>query len=507
MADAIPKLTSATDATETRYAPLSWMAVVALTVGVVYVLALLILGITAYLQGKPLVTELLLAIPVGGILLAFAARRSIRNSEGATTGYEYANAGWWLCLIAGLCYGAYWLAIDWSIRSDAERQMKGWTETLMQADPNDPNDPKLKEAFIKTIELERQNSEQVNNPRIFEAEFSAGMNVFRNTNLLLMAARNRDSVRVNPKLGSWNQNDQILECQMSGTLTCAEGEFELMVPMRSTATGSSRRWQITGKPTYLREDDFHRPIGPRTEYGWMVERIQYSAIQKTGEFLLTVMNQQPRQQTLFSALPFPPVGLGQSLALEAYVRQPPTLPTDVPEKALLSALGRFQLTGAAGLLWGTPTDPGNEFFGREDGKPMSADELKVLRSVWDPQAYNPSRLVPAGWRNANDPLRNPVVTVEPDKLTIKVPVEMKPYAGEFLSSPTSFTVGKLVLVCDDPATLKEFNDARAAAVSSGRSLSDRPPEPLIQRQFPLRVIRLESNLPKLTPPARDQGPG
>jgi hypothetical protein len=500
MADATPRLSSATDASEVRYAPLSWLAVCALVTGVVYLFALVLLGFISFRQGKPLVSVPLLVLPAIGILLAFAARRSIRTSEGARTGDNYANLGWWMCVIGGLCYGAYWFAVDWSMRSEAERQMKRWAETLISADPSNPNDPKLREAFNQTIQLERWNSEEVTNDRIFQVQYGAGMNIFRHTNLLVLAARNRESAKITRTglaMSEDKENEQIH--LVAGILSCDEGDFPIEVRFRSVVTERSRQWQVIGEPVYIRQDQYYRPIGDRTRYGWLMERLQFVAHEQTAEFAFTLGNQQARQQPLNSPFPFPPVAFGQALAIETFVKN--GLAHDTPEKILLSALHRAQLAGPAAVIRPGGTDPGEDFFAREDGKPMSAEDRKTLMTVWDPPVYDPARFMPAGMRNANDPIRNSVIVVEPNRITVKVPVELKPYGGEFLTSPSAFSIGKLVMVCDDPAAIKEFNDARSAP----RSLSNRVPEDLVNKRFPLRVIRLESNLPKLTPPAPKGG--
>lgn len=496
MADATPRLSSATDATGVLYAPLSWMAVCGMVTGVVFVVALLVLGFASYYLGKPLLSPVLLALPVLGVLLAFAARRSIHTSEGARTGLGYANCGWWLCVIGGLCYFAYWFATDWSIRTDAERQMKTWADKLISADPNSTDDPALREAFRLIIPIDRQNSPQVTDSKIFQAQFAGQLNTFRHTNLLLIASRNRDSVRIEPLgLRDWKQGDEGMMCEVGGLMTCAEGDFPLTVRLRSVVTERSRQWQVAGDPVYIPQDQFQRPLGARTRYGWMMERLQFVAHEMSAEFALTLMNQQTRQQQLYSPYPFPPISLGQSLVVETYMNR--SLARDMPEKVLLSTLGRFQVAGAIAVVRPTKTDLGDDFFAREDGKPMTAEDRKILATVWDPPVYDPGRFMPAGWRNTTDPIRNSVIIVEPNRILVKVPVELKPYGGEFLTSPSAYTVGKLVFVCDDPTAVKEFNDARSAP----RAVSPEYPEDLRNKPIPLRVIRIESNLLKMIPPA------
>jgi hypothetical protein len=500
MADVTPKLSSATDASEVRYAPLSWLAVGSLVMGGLFVLTFAILGFISYQQSKPLLNAPLLAIPIIGLLLAFAARRSIRQSEGARTGLQYANIGWWLCVIGGLCYGAYLFGTDWTIRTDAERQMKTWAEKFATIDPNKTDDPVLRDVFIQTVEIERKNSRQVTDPSIFQATFGAPLNTFRHSNLVMLTTRNRDSVQIVPQgLRYWEQQEQDIKCTVAGVLSCAEGDFPLEVQLRSAVSEQSRQWQVTGQPVYIPQDQSGRPFGARTRYGWLIDRLQGDAKELTQEFALTLMNQQPRQTQFNSAYPFPPLSLGQALATETYIDK--KLPRDIAEKILVSSLGRFQLAGPTALIWPSRADLPEDFFGREDGKPLSADDRKVLSTIWNPTYFNPMRLVPAGWINTGDPIRSVVIGIEANKLTVKVPIEMKPAGGDFLSNPALYTLGKLVFVCDDPATLTEFNQARTAP----RQLISEPPGDLREKRFPLRVVRVESNMMKASPPAPKPG--
>src|SRR5690348_16118686 len=110
------------------YVPVSWMAVAAFAVASLFVAILLAFGIAAFLAKKPLVQAELLALPAVGVVLCFAARRVIRNSEGTRTGENLANTAWWICVIAGLGYAAYLLAIDFAIRRDAKAELERWVE-------------------------------------------------------------------------------------------------------------------------------------------------------------------------------------------------------------------------------------------------------------------------------------------------------------------------------------------------------------------------------------------
>src|SRR5262245_39841596 len=118
MADATPAPALASTADTVPYVPVSWMAVAAITVAGLFVIVLVLLAFSALLANNPRVQPELLALRALGIVLGFAARRVIRNSEGTRTGENLANMAWWISLVAGLGYAAYLLAIDYSVRRD-----------------------------------------------------------------------------------------------------------------------------------------------------------------------------------------------------------------------------------------------------------------------------------------------------------------------------------------------------------------------------------------------------
>ena len=127
-----PALASTADSIP--YVPVSWMAVAAFTVASLFVAVLLALGVSAFLAKKPLIQDELLALPAVGIVLSFAARRVIRNSEGTRTGERLANSAWWICVIAGLGYAAYLAAIAYSIRRDAKSELEKWAASMLDPD-------------------------------------------------------------------------------------------------------------------------------------------------------------------------------------------------------------------------------------------------------------------------------------------------------------------------------------------------------------------------------------
>lgn len=497
MADA-PKLNSATDATAARYAPLSGLAITALLVGVAFVLTLAGFALNAWLGGQPLLEGWLFLFPAAGIALAFIARRQIRNSEGARTGEGYANAGWWMCVVGGAIYLTYWVGTEVGVRSDAERNLTTWADKFRGGDPNDPNDPAVREAYLATLDP-GQTGAFKSNPKLLQApQYAMPLAKLRNSPLLLVSARNPEATLVPQGLREWKALPKgVVDCQVAGTLKCPEGEFPVLVEMQRTTTDTGRVWQVRPNQAFCDPDR-----GFRTRYGWLIAALDHDAHALTEQFVNVLRV-------------FPPQ-FGQSAAVDGFIsgRGNPAY----VDALLKSTDGRLLVAGGAAVSGGNP-DPGDAFFASGNGQPMTnatrdrpdgekpTGGLDLLRGVWaDPTG---TKLSPAWWSKLTPEdakVRNIVIEVErtADKkgiarILFRVPVEFQPREGEFLAKPGTFASGKLVFVLDDRTLLDELNAAHAAA--AGEKPTRESPPDVVARRFPLRLLRLESDLVPVAAPA------
>jgi hypothetical protein len=493
MADTTPRLIGGTDANTLRYAPLSWMGMAAFFVAMLFAVLLFTMGGLAYIDGRTLLSPILIVLPVLGLILTFIARQSINNAEGAVTGKIFVSIAWWVCLVGGLCYGAYWLAVDWSVRTTAERQMTEWLTKYITADPSNPNDPSIKEAFLKTLPPANAEGEFARNPALFNAQFALPLQGLRNNNLLLMAHRNPGQVTIQATgLRTWNQVDDETTAETMGLFKCPEGEFPIALPVKSKVNNKKREWQVELPRTLIPEEKSFRPIGNRTKYGWLILNADLFATRRAEEFLETLTgyaNKQPLERPGMQYAP--PPALGQSVARRTMVD---TASADLfSARVALSTLGRLQAMGGLGVFFGDPSLPSPDFIGRADGKPLSEQDRQTLTEFWLKPVRN--RLSPAGQINPVMPIRNNFIEITDKELVVKVPIEAAPVAQPFVSRPKSFTVAWIVLVCDDPEVMAELNAARQA----GGPLTVTPPEGN-RRNFPYRVRRIESDLIPIDPP-------
>ncbi len=510
MADA-PKLNSATDATAGRYATLSWLAVLSLVVAVLFVVLLLWLSWQAYSTGQPLMQWWLFVFPVAGVLLAFVARREVQNSEGARTDKGMAGAAWWACVVGGACYFAYLLANDLAVRAESEQVVVKWADKLAAAKPAEAGDKATWEAFEKTLD---PGSPMVGNPQAaYLPQVAMHYGQFRNTPLLLVWARNRDAATFTPNgLRTWDlATDGKLTCEAAATLSCPEGDFPVVIGLQGVVADPKtkvRTWQVVPGQQFKFID---LDTAPRTRYGWMIDDLQREAANAADQFFLAYGSVPP---------------FGPSLAIDRYMG--PHRSADYTER-LGKPEGlafRLMLVGPSAILVG-PTDPTqvpaadrsphfftgtsgqphtDAPFTRPDGQKVPDGGLSTLQKVW---AQPTLSLIGPAFRSR---LRNPdmaprfplVDTADPARVVVKVPVDFHPRRDEFTGK--TFSTGLLVMVCDDPAALKDLTAARDDAKAGRDKPKAEYPGP--SRPFPFRVVRFESDLlPVAAPEAQPGGPG
>src|SRR5262249_55429928 len=148
---------------------------------------LVLFGGFAFANKKPLLMTELLVLPAVAIVLSFAARRLIKNSEGTRTGENYAAIAWWEAVVGGLCYIAYLFAIDFAINRDAKGEMQKWMEYISKSEGDD-----VANAFKRTVHPgARQNLNAGEIRSRYRDEFLR----FSNSDLLRIAQRNKGALK------------------------------------------------------------------------------------------------------------------------------------------------------------------------------------------------------------------------------------------------------------------------------------------------------------------------
>ena len=480
--DRPPALPSTADAVP--YVPVSWLAVGAMGTAVLFVVVLLAAGYSARVEKKPLVVGWVLILPVAAVVLAFAARRVIRNAEGTRTGklfgLDLPAAAWWTAVVAGLGYAAYFVAIDYTIRQDAKGEVVRWADLTLKGD--------LARAFHRTRDPNERATIPADNWAALETRYRNEVLAFKQCDLVRLAARNPEACEFVPAgVRDWKLTATGgIECVFRGVLRCPEGTFPVNVPLRGTeaAAGDApagRQWQVFHSPAgYVQANEARL-----TSYGWFVSGLERQGDTFARQFLQAARGRGVRP---YAYVDF--AGVGSDPAFRA-LGAPGQLSRALAVGPTGGAAAGMALPVA--FMWspgrGVYEETAGRLFRKPGGAAPSADEAKTFVAAWDTTGVEP-----AGSRLKESTDVHVLTTITDDAVELRVPVEipLPMPAGRF--EPT-VARGRLVVTCTDPAALAELKRLRAEADPAAATAAptiDRP------KSYPWKVVRIESDLRPIT---------
>ncbi|MCI0702129.1 MAG: hypothetical protein L0241_13685 [Planctomycetia bacterium] len=482
-----PVLQSTAD--QTPYVPVSWMAVAAMSVAALFAATLLVLGVSAFISKKPLLMPELLVFPVIAIVMSFAARRMIRNSEGTRTGEKLAASAWWISLVLGLGYIAYLFAIDFSVRKDAEKEVQRWIDLVR----DDKDADALTRAFHRTLPPgARQGIGPTDRIRM-RNQYPEPYLMFENCDLVKLAQRNRGQCDFQATgVKDWSYKPGMIDCVYSGKIVCPEGVFPIAVPLKGFegvtesggGGGGGRQWMVmppqgTG---FIEHDKV-----TRTPYGWLVFILEFDGSSFGKEFVSHLVG---------------------GPAYHAYLYRGFIVPGgDKQLWGVIAATAPVRLAVGGGLGMAAPYNGSNytqytqtQFFRLPGGGTPTTEQKQKFLASW-----NLLGVMPAGTRlkdqagNVAD--KENIITITDTAIEVRVPIEIPLLSPGKVESAR----GRLVVECKDQALLNELKQLKAAADPSQSTLD--PPEQVARTQpIPWRVVRIESDLvPVSIGPATQRG--
>ena len=469
-----PALPSTADSVP--YVPVSWMAVGAAVVAALFIIVVLVSGYSAYKSRRPMIgaPELMFSLAAVAVLLSFAARRMIRDSDGTRTGQLFninlPVVSWWVGLIGFLGYGAYFLAIEYSIQREAKSEVTRWVDFIKAGE--------LNRAFHRTLEPGRRSGINPDDGKKIQDEFKEPLLAFTTCDLVRVTARNKDNCDfVHGGLRDWMYKDAGIECVYTGTLVCPEGRFPVRIPLKGFETvsksaadgGVGRQWQIV-----VSQDGFiQREEVTRTKYGWMLLSLEAHGALQGNEFVNTI---------------------GLSPMVRPYVFKDLSMRS---ENGSLSIVGATQLpariAAAGGPTLAMPYTPEYlkgiaNFLRLPNGNEPSAKDQARFLAVWT----DGRGIVPAGSILRGSIETSPTVTVTATAVQVRIPVEI---AEQDLQACR----GRLVVECVDPQVLADLQKYRDSADPNVGTRE--VPEDLRTRTYSWRVVRVESDMVLSKPPS------
>lgn len=484
-----PALPSMAD--QVPYVPVSWLAVGAASVAGLFALLLLVMGLLSSRARKPLLEEELLILALVAIVLSFAARRVVRNSEGTRDGtlfgVDLINAAWWTALVLGLGYVSYLLAIEYSIRRDAKNEVQGFSDLILKGDPES-----LTRAFHRTQDPNQRRTIRPDDAAQMEGRWRNEFVGFRQCDLVRLATRNSDSKLEIGGLRDWSFKQTGVECTFTATLTNAEGTFPIQVPLRaiesggSGTEGSGRQWQIV----FTQNGFIQKDQALLTPYGWYVAHLSITGGEFGRQFISACSNRE--------------------LRLSAYLEFTRAKIEEQPELMPLTIAAFRARNAVLGVAAGSSWKPGNELydatanrlFTLPAGAKPSEEQSKIFRYAWNTVGF-----VKAGERLRESSDLSDQLTFADSHIELRVPIEI-PLSGT--KGDFSAARGKLVLICNDLAIVEEVKRLRGSANPAQATAI--PLEGISLKSVTWRALWVESDLKpirveqKQIPPTAGGGP-
>ncbi|CAN5618164.1 hypothetical protein BH11PLA2_BH11PLA2_19220 [soil metagenome] len=485
MPDVSPRLPMTSDTSD--YAPYSFLAILSLSVAVLFAVLLIIFGFGALRQGQSVILPELLIIPLIALVLSFAARKQIANSEGTRVGLQFVNYAWWIAIVGGGSYLVYLFGVYFAIRRDADTAFRTWSDTVVKANPLEAKNVDLLRAFHGTLPPEKQGGMAFTDYAKIQSLAGPGLMAFRQSDIVRVAYRNKGDLKFEiGGLEEWTQKGPRLECRLTVKATCAEGEYGLSVPMaRLNEAGKSESvWQIVPNGSQNNEGTSFLRTGKLNAYGDRIRDMEVAAAQFVYQYFLGTASLRGFNSRLFDEF-------GQTTSNGGKVVER----LQKESEARMAAFG--------GLAWGLP-DPADgydatmkKYFQPTDkGDPVREDEQrKAFARVW-----KSGTIGSPGFVLAKSPDQSSILVPVATGWEIRVPVEMTT-ANSQDRSPSAAR-GVVVLMCDDKEFLIELDKLK----NTPSPLNDARPLLAPKIPVPWRLSRIESDMKMQLPPRQGPGP-
>jgi hypothetical protein len=481
---------------EQDYKAVSGVAVAAIVVAGGFVLIATVTGIAAIFFKRPLMDWYLVFLAGLGVALSAAASMHVRRAEGTRTGQRLAATAWWLSVVGGVAFAAYYYANVFAVRQQAERAAADWFDLLKKRDVDG--------AFLFTLPVQQRQNLDALDVRQLEVRFGAGpLPAFRNSELVRFFKRNGNDVTVE-SVGMSNLEpfEGGYRMELTYLIKGPEGVFERrlhLIGLRSEK-GASREWQIGS-------DGSLTPKG-LTPYGFAVRELEARAGEQ-ARLWMGAAQSKLAETALFATLPVAERPAFVALWLETHAGDPfafvqigaplpPYLSGTIRDGKIepIRTIRDGKIEPLSGGTFDLLAQKG--FFKLEAGAAgAGSDRQKLLREVWNLGQLQP--LLPA--TRLQNPETAPTISITDDRIEYTQPINVV-----LPTSPPRYAGARIVLVCDAPEVVRRVAELKAAAKANPQYF-DRPPEDLLPWALlgNWRVVRLETSLEPLEAPQRPNG--
>lgn len=476
MAETMRSMASPTDEAA-QYQPLALFSILSISLAGFFTALVLVLTAVGLYTRKPVLEPMLILFAVGGIVLSIAARWQIRNSEGTLAGTGMAKTAFWLCIIFGACYIAYYYGNALAIQKQAKDYVQErWLKAIREND--------IEEATLLTMPPQMRKGMSKADVR---QRFADQFNALQSIELVQVFQRaGNDHELISEGVKEWKQNNEGYEVILNYLLRTREGEFDISVLLLGVEGKefTERQWTIrTGAP-YIRSRRL-------TTYGRMIAELQGEANQFLQDWTLGKLVHQRYAEMYLTSL--------RMTQAERTRRNDEYVTRGLVGNALSAATtpgSGLIVAGALGAHFGDLGInrriylPGSENFAREivffderiQQHPNSVKE-EMLPRIIQPGTMTPAQNV----KNMESPTR---IELLPDEVRVSLPIDY------VLPSPVNYRAGgRLIAGCWNEALMAKLNELGTAPFNGSQPVTpDLSPSVLKQYPHDWRVVQVYIDL-------------
>ena len=273
MAESIPVLPESASDTGT-YRPLSGLAMASIVIAGFYALIVLAFASISFVSGTPVfLPPWGLVAPLTAIILAAAARRQIRSSEGARSGMALANWGWRLGLFFGITHAAIYVGTMLAVGMQAQSELKAnFFDKLREGN--------LEDAYVFTLNPDQRATRDEIRQRFLgmEGGKKGPFAKFREHDIVRALSHGADSTTESLGIKSIDPSKDGYNVVQAYRIKCPEGEYVIQFSLRTKDSKDSRkrRWQVLWKDTdtFVVSKEL-TPLGEKMQY-WRVMAHQFA---------------------------------------------------------------------------------------------------------------------------------------------------------------------------------------------------------------------------------------
>jgi hypothetical protein len=291
-----------------EYRPLSSLALVALIGAALYAALVALLTVASLFSNTPLFVGIwTLIFPALTLSLGLIAKGQIRRSEGTLGGLALTSWAWWLSVLFGLGFAAFYggtcLAVCWQ----AEDFVQKWFDKIRKGE--------IREAFVDTQNPTERKFDKPGDPEYMFNRYTlraigvgkGNMTGFQESEVVRIIEQGGPTMTIQSQgIKDWGYEKGGYKVQENYRIITPEGIFTLQMVVRSTDSKEleDRQWRVAFENVHFLEPTIYYEMGAALKQAaeqartfaseWLTKRFE----RKDVEAYLDTLTREDRKQLL-----------------------------------------------------------------------------------------------------------------------------------------------------------------------------------------------------------------